>query len=247
MAVPLVVRATVTVVFAATAVLHLVRCLDLMRCRARLPAGARTGGVARVNDLVHLLMSVEMVAMAWRGPVFGWWSLQLTVFAVATGWFLVQAVAPLPVGSIRLGAADVPEMQRRAAPERQPCPTVAARGACIQHAVVAAVMTWMIAVMPGGARTEIGPGARMSGMAMSSASGSHAALVGYPGALLGGYLVLSATLWLVTALRSRPHVRRSALRIGRMRAAGLVSGKPAAGAISYAVMAAGMGALLLTG
>jgi hypothetical protein len=59
--------------------------------------------------------------------------------------------------------------------------------------------------------------------------------------------MLSASLRLVTAHRGRPHVRRSALRIGRTRAVGLVSGEPAPGAISYAVMAVGMGAILLAG
>jgi Domain of unknown function (DUF5134) len=247
MALPLIVRAVVTAVFGATAVLHFIRCLDLMRCLARSPPRARAGGVARVNDLVHLLMSVEMVAMAWRGPARGWWSLQLTVFAVATGWFLVQGVAPLPVGSVMTGAADASDSQRRAAPDRRSCRSVAARGASIQYAIVTAIMTWMIAVMPaGGARTAVGAGVRMPGMAMSSASGAGD-LDGYLSALLGGYLVLSASLWLVTAHRGRPQVRGSAPRIGRTRAAGLVSGEPAAGAISYAVMAAGMGAVLLTG
>ena len=247
MVVPLIVRAMVTVMFAATAVLHLVRCLGLMRCLAGSPTRARTG-VARVNDVIHLLMSVEMVAMVWRGPVRDRWTLQLTVFAVATGWFLVQAVAPLPVGSVMTGAADVSGVPRRAAPDRPSCRTMAARGASIQHAIVTAVMTWMIAVMPaGGARTAVGPGVRMPGMAMSSASGVVDALGGYLGVLLAGYLVLSASLWLVTAQRGRLHVRRSALRLGRTRAVGLVSGEPAAGAISYAVMAAGMGAILLAG
>ena len=133
MALPLIVRAVVTVVFAATAVAHLIRCLDLMRCFARSPPRAGAGSVARVNDLVHLLMSVEMVVMAWHGPARGWWSLQLTVFTVGTGWFLVQAVAPLPVGSVMTGAADAPDLRRRAAPDRRSCRSVAARGACIQH------------------------------------------------------------------------------------------------------------------
>ncbi len=216
MVLPLVVRAMVTVMFAATALLHLrrslglVRCLGLMRCLAGSPTPVGTRGVARVNDVIHLLMSVEMVAMTWRWPVRDRWSLQLTVFAVATGWFLVQAVAPLPVGSVMTGVADVPDVQRRAAPERPSCRTMAARGASIQHAIVAAVMTWMVAAMPaGGGRTAVGPGVRMPGMAMSSAPGVVDALGGYLGVLLAGYLVLSASLRLVTAHRGRLHVRRS--------------------------------------
>ena len=133
-----------------------IRRLDLMRCFARSPPRAGAGSVARVNDLVHLLMSVEMVVMAWHGPARGWWSLQLTVFTVGTGWFLVQAVAPLPVGSVMTARPTRPICG--AAPRR----TAGHAGAwppevrAAQHAIITAVMTWMIAVMPaGGARTAV--------------------------------------------------------------------------------------------
>src|SRR5258705_4476521 len=140
MALPLLVRAALTVAFSGTGAVHLWRCL----------AGSprRPGGVELVNDLVHLLMSVEMVAMAWRAPLRDRWSLQLTVFAVAAGWFLLQAIAPRPVGSVVSDATDVPDLRCRAWSARQFRRALGARAACLQHAILAAVMTWMIAVMP---------------------------------------------------------------------------------------------------
>jgi hypothetical protein len=170
MALPWLVRAVVTIAFAASGAVHLVRCL----------AGSprRPGnGVELVNDLVHLLMNVEMVAMAWRAPLRDRWSLQLTAFAVATGWFLVQAIVPLPVGSVMYGAANASDLRYRA-PARESRRTVGARAACLQHAIIAAVMTWMIAVMPAtdsntampAAGPSAAPTAGHMGMAISTAS-----------------------------------------------------------------------------
>jgi hypothetical protein len=244
----LVVRAAVTVAFATIGVVHLVRCLagSPLRCFAGSPL--RPGGVDRVNELVHLLMSVEMIAMVWRGPLRDPGSLQLTVFAVATGWFLVQAIAPLPIGSVMTGAGDVPNLQCRAAPARRSPRAVRARAACVQHAIIAAVMTWMIAAMPAvSGPVAMGSAGYMAGTARSTASAAVDATASRsPGAWLGGYLLLSASWWLVAGHRSRRPVRPSAPGTGRpMWVAPLVSDEPVAGAISYAVMAAGMGAVLL--
>jgi hypothetical protein len=230
-----------TVAFATIGVVHLVRCV----------AGSplRPGdGVDRINDLVHLLMSVGMIAMVWPEPLRDRWSLQLTVFAVATGWFLVQAIAPLPVGSVMTDARNVPDVQCRAAPARRSRRMVRARAACVQHAIIAAVMTWMIAAMPAAAGPmAVRPGAHMSRMAMSTASAADATAIGASvGALLGGYLLLSASWWLVAAHRAHRHGRSFPPHAGRLAwASRLVAVEPLTGAISYAVMAAGMGAVLL--
>jgi hypothetical protein len=84
-------------------------------------------------------------------------------------------------------------------------------------------------------------------MAMSTASAADAAAIGPPaGALLGGYLLLSASWWLVAAHCAHRRGRSSAPRGGRLAwATRLVAVEPLTGAISYVVMAAGMGAVLL--
>ncbi len=245
LALPWLIRAIVTVAFSASGAVHVWRCVA---GSSRRPGN----GVELVNDLFHLLMSVEMVTMAWRAPLGDRWGLQLTVFAVATGWFLVQAIAPLPVGSQTHGVVDVPGLRCRA-PARPSPRTVGGRVACLQHAILAAAMTWMIAGMSpadGVAATPVaGPATgHMTSMAMSTASAAvDGAAQRYMGAWLGGYLLLSASSWLVVAYRIHRR-RKAAPRVGRsVRATGIVSVEAASGAISYAVMAGGMGAVLLAG
>ena len=249
MALPLLVRVALTVAFSASGAVHLWRCLAGSRRRPG-------DGVEIVNDLVHLLMSVEMVAMAWRASLRDRWSLQLTVFAVATGWFLVQAIAPLPVRPAMYGTADVPNLRCRAAPARRSRRALSARAACLQHAIMAAVMTWMIAAMsaadgiagtPAAGAATVGTAKHMAGMAMSTAS---VAVGGadrrHTGAWLGGYLLLSASSWLVVAYRARRRRRAAAPRCGRpVWATRLVALEAVSSAISYAMMAASMGAVLL--
>ncbi len=249
MALPLLVRAALTVAFSASGAVHLWRCLAG-------PARRPGNGIEVVNDLIHLLMSVEMVAMAWRAPLRDRWGVQLTVFAVATGWFLVQAIAPLPVGSVVFGAAGTSDLRCRAWSARHSSRALGARAACLQHAIIAAVMVWMIAVMPAADGIAAVPSAgsetvrtagHMAGMAMSSASVAvDGAARPYPGAWLSGYLLLSASSWLVVAFRAGRRRRAAASRRGRPAwATGLVAVGAVSGAISYAVMAAGMGAILV--
>lgn len=249
MALPLLARVALTVAFSASGAVHLWRCL----------AGSprRPGnGVDRFNDLIHLLMSVEMIAMAWRAPLHDRWSLQLTVFAVATGWFLVQAIAPLPVRPGMCGAVDISDLRHRAAPARQSRRGLGARAACLQHAIIAAAMTWMIAdmsaadgiaAMPAAGPAPVGTAEHMAGMAMSTASVAvGGATQWYTGSWLGGYLLLSASSWLVVAYRVRRRRRAAASRVGRAAwATRLVALDAVSGAISYAVMAASMGVVLL--
>jgi hypothetical protein len=248
MTLPWLVRAAATIAFSASGAVHLLRCL----------AGSprRPGnGVDLVNDLVHLLMTVEMVAMAWGAPLRDRWSVQLTVFAVATGWFLLQAIAPLPVGSAT-GAAGAPGLRCRSARAGWPRRAPGVRAACLQHAIIAAVMTWMIAAMSAAhgiaAMSNAGPATartagHMAGMAMSTASVAvGGAAPRYTGAWLGGYLLLSASSWLVVAYRAGRRRRAAAPRCGRPAwTTSLVAVEAVSGAISYAVMATGMGAVLL--
>jgi hypothetical protein len=209
-------RLALSAVFSAVGLWHLLRCL-----RRFVPFVG--GGVERVNDLVHLLMSVEMVAMTWGGPLRDRWDVQLTVFAVVTGWFAVQAIGALPVQFVR--------------------------STCAQHAIVAAIMTWMIAAMPvADSPAAAPPSAHMSAMAMPAASAAdHIAVGPYLGLLLGGYLLLTTPWWLLVADRTSSRRRSAAPRRtgdpGRF--IRRVAAGPAAGVTSHAMMAAAMGAVLL--
>ena len=184
MALPWLIRAIVTAAFSASGAVHVWRCVA---GSSRRPGN----GVELANDLIHLLMSIEMVTMAWRAPLGATWDLQLTLFAVASGWFLVQAIAPLPVGSQTYGAADVPGLRCRALarPSRR---TAGGRAACLQHAILAAAMTWMIAGMSpadaGAAMPVGGSTGHMTSMAMSRASAAvDGAAERFIGWWLGGY------------------------------------------------------------
>ena len=246
MVLPMAARLALIAVFSAVGLWHLLRCL-----RGSVPFVG--GGVERVNDLVHLLMSVEVVAMTWGGPLRDRWNVQLTVFAVATGWFAVQATGALPVTVVTTGAvrpgAHGPGAHGPATRARRPGPVVFVRSACAQHAIVAAIMTWMIAAMPvGDSPAAAPPSAHMSAMAMPAASAAdHIAVSPYLGLLLGGYLLLTTPWWLLVADRTSSR-RRSATprRTGEPgRFIRRVAAGPAAGVTSHAVMAAAMGAVLL--
>jgi hypothetical protein len=254
MVLPVAARVVLIAVFCAVGLWHLLRCLS---------GSARFGGAGvervvgagtdRANDLVHLLMGVEMVAMIWGGPRPDPWDLQLTVFAVATGWFAVQAIGVLPVSLVTTDAGRPDgrgqHVQGPAKSAPRPARVASARSACAQHAIVAAAMTWMIAAMPvAGGSGAARPAVHMSGMAMPAVSGlGHAAISPYLGALLGGYLLLTTPWWLAAAHRKSPGRQSAVPR--QVRGAGLsvrrfAVGRPGA-VISHAVMAAAMGAVLL--
>jgi hypothetical protein len=249
MVLPVAARVALTAVFCAVGLWHLLRCL-----RASGPFGRagveRVVGTERANDLVHLLMGIEMVAMIWGGPLPDRWDVQLTVFAVASGWFAVQAIGVLPVSLVTTDAGR-PDGRRQDAHRSvsRPARVVSARSACAQHAIVAAAMTWMIAAMPAaGASGAARPAAQTSGMAMPVASAvDHAAISPYLGVLLGGYLLLTTPWWLVAAHRKSPRRRSAAPRRdggSGLSVRRLAVGRPGA-VISHAVMAAAMGAVLL--
>lgn len=241
MVLPLAARVALIAVFSAVGLWHLLRCLN-----GSVPFVG--GGVERVNDLVHLLMGVEMVAMTWDRPLRDRWGLQLTVFAVATGWFAVQAIGALPVQFVTTDA-DRRGAHRPATRAPRPGPVASVRSACAQHAIVAAIMTWMIAAMPvADSPPSAPPSAHMSAMAMPAASATdHIAVSPYLGLLLGGYLLLTTPWWLLVADRTSRRSRSAAPRRtgdpGRF--IRRVAAGPAAGVTSHAMMAAAMGAVLL--
>jgi Domain of unknown function (DUF5134) len=244
MVVPLAFRVVLIAVFAAVGGLHLLRCLN-----GSLPfVGA---GVERVNDVVHLLMGVEMVAMTWGGR--DRWDVQLTVFAVATGWFAIQAIGVLPFARLTadVGQPDrsIPDGHRRATPAPRQGRVVCARTAGAQHAIVAAIMTWMIAAMPVvGSPAAASTSVHMSAMATPAVpTADHIALSPYLGALLGGYLLLTTPWWLLVADRTFRRRRSAAPRWtgDPVRFIRRVAAGPAVGVTSHAAMAAAMGAVLV--
>ena len=236
MGLPQVVRVATVLVFVATGGYSLVHCL------ATRPSGS--GRVGRLNDLVHLLMSGEMAVMAWFGGLPDRWGAQAAVFAVATGWFLVQAVPRAPVALL------LP------APPRPPWPPSCAVGPARlvygQYALAAAVMTWMLLAMPAPAQSTATGAVHGSTSTGSTATGpvdlgpvdvgsAHPAGMGMPdtaphplgAALLGGCLLVSAAWWLVAGYRARAAPPGSA------------GAGPVPLALSHALMAAGMAAVLL--
>jgi hypothetical protein len=83
---PLAIRAPLTVAFVVVAVYCAARCVTPA------PGSGPHGWTQRLSDLAHLTMSALMVATLWA--LFGpdRWGWQLSVCAVAVGWFAVRAL-----------------------------------------------------------------------------------------------------------------------------------------------------------
>ena len=199
-------RIAVTVAFLGVGVFCLHRCAGI----ARSPSLAD-----RVGYGAHALMSGSMVAMVWSPPrIIGW---QMATFAVACGWFLVQATG-VSVTSLRLTSVGAPVAAR----------TVhgghgrGGRARCLHHAVVMAAMVWMFATMTPAATTPTAMS--MPGMPRSRSTG----LIGVGSA---GYCLLTAALLFVVY----------ALTVVRGRSAGNVAARDD---LVHAVMTAGTGAML---
>jgi hypothetical protein len=182
------VRVVLTAVCLASAAICVRRCAG--------PGSRRS----RINDGVHVLMSAEMIAMAWSIP--DPYGVGIAVFTAAALWFAVQATG-VPLSRAGLVAGTVP-----AGPI---CPghghEAPARTQCLHHAFLLATMVWMM--LP--SRT----GDSMPGMTAASTS-----------AVIGGYLLIVATGWIVNVLVRAQRDARTA--------------------ISYAAMTATMGVMLLT-
>jgi hypothetical protein len=186
--------AVFTVAFAVTGLYSLGR---YVRLSAATGPAARVSGQARATELLHLLMSVAMIAMSWGrsgGPETGSGIVQLLAFGVLSLLF----------GLFAARASGLVGVLGRAA-----------------HAVMAAAMVWMVVAMPllmghgtpgsaGDAGAHAGHGA-MAGMDMGGTQATDpAAAAPPPGWAIGltvAVVVLllgSAAFWagrLVLALR----------------------------------------------
>lgn len=210
-AMPVELRLAVTVVFLATGVFCLRRCVSL----------ARSPRVAdRVGYGAHALMSGSMVAMVWSAPrLVGW---QMALFAVACGWFVVQALG-LPVGSLRLASA--PAGVAPIAAVGHGGHSSGGRARCLHHAVVMAAMVWMFAAMSPGSMSMPG----MTPMAMRARHpGASTLLIATTG---GVYCLAAAVLLLLLCVVAGVRRRRGA-------------DKSVRDDVAHALMTAGMGAML---
>jgi Domain of unknown function (DUF5134) len=135
-----------TIVFAATGLYSLVRFATL--------AAGTAGDGDRVAELLHLLMSIAMIAMTWActgGPDTASGLLQIVVFGLIGVWFLLHIAEP---GS-RHG-----------------------RRVIGYHIVMAAAMVWMVAAMP---VLMGGSGASMTMSAGGGTHGDHSSMAGMDG------------------------------------------------------------------
>lgn len=191
-------RAALTVAFVASGGYCLLRCVG---------TGTQRGARLRVNDAVHVVMAVEMIVMVWAPAVPDPAGIRLAVFALAAGWFLVQATG-VPLGrSALVPAAPGPACAAHPRPGRL---------LCAHHALLLGVMVWMLVAD----RTD----APMAGMVMH-----RHALASVTGAI-GGYCLIAAVVWAaVTWWPGRPFV------LGGAAAAVLPSTTPEAGAPATSV------------
>jgi hypothetical protein len=84
----------------------------------------RTGFPERTSDLLHVVMSVAMVAMAWPATMSAVRVPQAVLFGLAALWFLAVAVTDLSHGDH------------------------GGRGVALHHVAMMAAMAWMVVVMP---------------------------------------------------------------------------------------------------
>ncbi len=167
------VRIVLTIAFAVTGAFCLWRCVDFWRSR-------------RLSDRIgygaHVLMAVSMVAMVWAPPpLVGW---QMAIFALATGWFVVQAVG---VSGLTLRSAAAPVQVAEHGHHDRP--------RCLHHAALMALMVWMFQAMSPSAMAGMNAGGR-DGMTMSHGAGSTPVV-----AMTGGvYATVAAALLGIAAL-----------------------------------------------
>jgi hypothetical protein len=112
----------------------------------------------RLGYGLHAVMCASMLAMVWSPPNLAGW--QMAVFGVACGWFVVRALG-VSAGSLRLAGAATAPIARGDNGDRL---------RCLHHAVLMAVMVWMVTAMSGSAMV-------MSGSWLAGLGATYAAAV----------------------------------------------------------------------
>jgi hypothetical protein len=188
--------------------------LCLSRCRSRTAGSTPTG---RLNDATHVLMSAEMIAMAWSWSVPDPFGVQVVVFAVAAGWFAVQATGvPITRAALRPAVAGGSCGPRSHTPVGTPCiersgHRAPSRTQCVHHGALMVAMVWMLGAGAHLASTSL-PTASMTGMAMPAASTAGMAIpltggvsLSDIGRIAGAYCLVVAAGWAVVVIRRRRH------------------------------------------
>ena len=147
----------------------------------------------RIGYGAHALMSGSMVAMVWSPPVLVGW--QMAVFALAAGWFVVQAVG-VPAASLRLSTGSTTPVAPTAYAGR------GGRVRYLHHAVLMAVMVWMFHAVSAGSTS-------MPGMKTSDAPGLTPAL-----ATTRAVYAIAAAALLAAAALAAPRRRQCVRSMG---------------------------------
>ncbi len=133
-------------------------------CAWRCAASTRSAGVERASYALHGLMCASMAAMVWFPPPLAVW--QVTLFALACGWFAVRATG-VTLASLRMA----PPGATRTAPATSGHEGRGGRHLrCLHHAAVMTLMAWMVGAtapgtvgMPGMPMPRRAPGPAVAG------------------------------------------------------------------------------------
>ena len=167
-------RIALTAVFAVSGGFCLRRCA--------LPSCCRTTS-DRIDYAAHVLMSASMIAMLWSSP--RWVAWQMSVLAVACGWFVVQATG-VSLASLRPSRPGTPIMAHG----------TGVRLRCLHHAALMFGMALMLRAMSG---------TKMSMPGMPASTPIAFPLLAWVG---GGYCIVVAAL-LAVAFLAEPTRRRA--------------------------------------
>ncbi|QKS19429.1 DUF5134 domain-containing protein [Curtobacterium sp. Csp1] len=151
-------------------------------------------GVSRVSDVLHVLMSIAMLAMPWSwGMTFAPPTLQIIVFAVATLFYLV-----LTLGSSRYGSHE------------HHGPGGSGRLVLGYHVLMMAAMVVMGVMM-----LPMAGGAAMSMPEMDMSSGGHSMHGSWTGWTPISWILVAlfaaATIWMLVRLIASARVRQHPL------------------------------------
>jgi hypothetical protein len=157
--------------------------------RAVRPGPADRAPADRATHILHAVMGLAMLAMAWPWGVRLPAPPQVVLFTLAALWFALTTAIP------RLGG-------------RHP------RGHSVLHAVMMGAMAWMIAAManamaPAGGGASGGDTTSMPGMAMGGSGGTSAmslhGAAGTAAGVLSAVFLLTALWWLARAFGTARH------------------------------------------
>ncbi|MFR9730962.1 DUF5134 domain-containing protein [Saccharopolyspora sp. MS10] len=184
----------------------------------------------RLSSWSHVVMSLLMIAMAWPWGMSVPALPQVVLFGIIAMWFAA------------LTALRVPCAHEHGSP----------RLAHAHHAVMSAVMVWMVAAMPllmmgasesgGGHHHSLGGGGGSGVLAAAAPAPGPPGAVVATSAALAAFLVLSSMAWIATAADTGRHALNTAEATGTRPAPEAT--RLALDAACHGAMSIGMGAML---